>query len=49
VFTLYVLPFLVVALALLLGFCRAQHHESESLREELEQLQATIRQRGKKA
>jgi len=44
-FTLYVLPFLVVALALLYGFCRAQHPESESLREELEQLQATIRQR----
>src|SRR5579864_1868025 len=46
-FTLYVLPFLVVALAMLLGFCRAQHHERESLREELEQLQATIRQREK--
>jgi signal transduction histidine kinase len=42
-----VLPFLVVALAMLYGFCRAQHHESESLREELEQLQATIRQREK--
>src|SRR6201997_1757451 len=28
-------------------FCRAQHHESESLREELEQLKATIRQREK--
>ncbi|HKV80621.1 MAG TPA: ATP-binding protein [Candidatus Sulfotelmatobacter sp.] len=46
-FTLYVLPFLVVSLVLLLGFCRAQHHESEGLREELEQLQATIRQREK--
>jgi len=46
-FTLYVLPFLVVALALLLGFCRAQHHERESLREELEQLQAAIQQREK--
>src|SRR5579864_1867137 len=46
-FTLYVLPFLVVALAMLLGFCRAEHHERESLREELEQLQATIRQREK--
>jgi Ni/Fe-hydrogenase subunit HybB-like protein len=42
-----VLPFLVVALAMLFGFCRAQHHERESLREELEQLQATIRQREK--
>ena len=46
-FTLYVLPFLVVALAPLLGFCRAQHHECESLREEVEQLQAVIRQREK--
>src|SRR5246500_3147616 len=32
---------------MLLGFCRAQHYERESLREELEQLQATIRQREK--
>jgi signal transduction histidine kinase len=46
-FTLYVLPFLVVALAMLLGFCRAQHHERKSLRQELEQLQATLRQREK--
>jgi signal transduction histidine kinase len=46
-FTLYVLPFLVVALALLMGFCREQHHERESLREELEQMQAVIRQREK--
>jgi len=46
-FSLYVLPFLVVALALLLGFCRAQHHEREELRQELDQLQATIRQREK--
>jgi signal transduction histidine kinase len=36
-----------VALALLMGFCRAQQHERESLREELEQLQAVIRQREK--
>ena len=41
------LPFLVVALALVLGFCRAQHHECESLREELEQLPAVLRQREK--
>jgi len=45
VFAVYILPFLVVALAMLIGFCRAQHHERESLRQELEQLQATIRQR----
>jgi len=32
---------------MLLGFCRAQHHERESLRQELEQLQATLRQRQK--
>ena len=32
---------------MLYGFCRAQHHERDSLREELEQLQATIRQREK--
>lgn len=44
-FAVYILPFLVVALAMLIGFCRAQHHERESLRQELEQLQATIRQR----
>jgi signal transduction histidine kinase len=46
-FTLYVLPFLVVALAMLIGFCRAQHYERESLREELEELQVTLRQREK--
>src|SRR5215831_5290523 len=46
-FALYVLPFLVVALAMLIGFCRAQHYERESLREELEQLEATVRQREK--
>ena len=46
-FALYILPFLVVALAMLIGFCRAQHHERESLREELEQLEATLRQREK--
>jgi len=32
---------------MLIGFCRAQHHERESLREELEQLEATLRQREK--
>lgn len=32
---------------MLLGFCRAQHHERKSLREELEQLQDTLRQREK--
>jgi signal transduction histidine kinase len=42
-----VLPFLVVALAMLIGFCRAQHYERESLREELEQLQISLRQREK--
>ena len=46
-FTLYVLPFMVVGLALLIGFCRAQHHECENLKQELEQMQATIRQREK--
>jgi signal transduction histidine kinase len=46
-FSLYVLPFLVVALAMLIGFCRAQHHERESLREELEQLQIALNQREK--
>ena len=46
-FTLYVLPFLVVALAILIGLCRAQHYERESLQEELEQLQLTVRQREK--
>lgn len=46
-FTAYVLPFLVVALALLIGFLRAQHHERESLRRELEDLQSTVRQREK--
>jgi signal transduction histidine kinase len=46
-FSLYILPFLVVALAILLGFCRAQHHERESLRLELEQLQAAVRLREK--
>jgi signal transduction histidine kinase len=46
-FTLYVLPFLVVALAMLIGFLRAQRSERESLREELEQLQANLRQREK--
>jgi len=44
-FSLYVLPFLVVGLALLAGFCRAQHYECESLKQELEQLQATLGQR----
>ena len=44
---MYVLPFLVVALATLVGFCWAQHHEGESLREELEQLQTSLRQREK--
>lgn len=46
-FTLYILPFLVVGLALLIGFCRAQNHECESLKQELEQLQGIIRQREK--
>jgi signal transduction histidine kinase len=46
-FTFYVLPFLVVALAILIGFCRAQHYERESLREELEEIQVTLRQREK--
>lgn len=46
-FSLYVLPFLVVALAMLIGFCRAQHYERESLREELEQLQIALNQREK--
>lgn len=46
-FILYILPFLVVAFAILLGFCRAQHHERESLREEVEQLHATLRRREK--
>ncbi len=46
-FTLYVLPFLAVALALLVGFCRAQHHECEALKQELEQLQGIIQQREK--
>ena len=46
-FALYVLPFLVVALAILIGFCRAQHYERETLREELEELQVTLRQREK--
>lgn len=32
---------------MLIGFCRAQHHECESLRDELEQLQATLHQREK--
>src|SRR5690348_1885162 len=44
---LYVLPFLVVALGILIGFCRAQHYERETLREELEELQVTLRQREK--
>jgi len=30
---------------MLIGFCRAQHHEREGLRRELEQLQATLQQR----
>ena len=46
-FTLYVLPFLAVALVLLVGFCRAQRHECEALKQELEQLQGIIRQREK--
>jgi signal transduction histidine kinase len=46
-FALYILPFLVVALAMLIGFCRAQHYERESLRNELEQLQAALHQREK--
>jgi len=46
-FALYILPFLVVALALLIGFCRAQHHEREGLRGELEHLQAMLQQREK--
>jgi signal transduction histidine kinase len=41
------LPFLVVALALLLGFSRAQHHEQERLQSELDQSQSVIRQREK--
>jgi signal transduction histidine kinase len=46
-FTLYVLPFLVVALAVLIAFCRAQHQERAVLREELEQLQQAVQQREK--
>lgn len=41
------LPFLVVALAMLLGFCRAQRRERESLREEQERLEGIVRQREK--
>jgi len=47
VFTLYVLPFLVVALAVLVGFVRAQRHESEGLQVEVEHLQAAVGQREK--
>jgi len=32
---------------MLIWFCRAQHHERESLREEIEQLEATLHQRAK--
>jgi len=44
-FALYILPFLVVALAILLGFSRAQHHQSETLKQEIEQLQDALRHR----
>ncbi len=46
-FSLYLLPFLVVALALLLGFCAAQRHEREELLHELEECQSKLRQREK--
>lgn len=46
-FALYILPFLVVALAMLIGFCRAQQQERDSIRKELEELQAVVRQREK--
>ena len=46
-FSLYLLPFLVVGLAILIGFSRAQHHERESLAAELEQSLAITRQREK--
>jgi len=46
-FSLYVLPFLVVALAMLIGFCRAQHHESTGLKQEVDHLQDVLRQREK--
>ena len=46
-FTLYVLPFLVVGLAMLIGFCRAQHHERQALTQELEHSQAALRKREK--
>ena len=46
-FSLYLLPFLVVAFAILIGFSRAQHHERESLVAELEQSRSEVQQREK--
>ncbi len=44
-FSLYVLPFLIVGIALLLGFCTAQRHERLALEHELEEIQGRLRQR----
>jgi signal transduction histidine kinase len=44
-FSLYVLPFLIVGIALLLGFCTAQRHERLGLQLELENIQSRLRQR----
>jgi signal transduction histidine kinase len=46
-FSLYLLPFLVVAVALLLGFCTAQRHERLTLQQELEETQSRLREREK--
>ena len=46
-FSLYLLPFLVVAFAILIGFSRAQHLERESLVAELEQSRSEVQQREK--
>lgn len=44
-FSLYLLPFLIVAVALLLGFCSAQRHERVAVQRELEDTQSLLRKR----
>ena len=44
-FSLYLLPFLIVAVALLLGFCSAQRHERIAVLRELEETQILLRKR----
>ena len=46
-FALYLLPFLMVALALLTAFCRAQHQEHDKLLADLRESHRLLRQREK--